>query len=480
MATISSAGIGSGLDVNSIVTQLVAIEKQPLTQLKSESTSLQTRLSTYGKIQSGLSALRDAAQALTRPDTWSQSTATSSDSTAVAVTTGVNTRPGNYALEVTHLASVQSNASRVYASADALVGEGTLRIELGTWGPGQSSFTPKAGATAVDFSAGPPAQSLAQLRDKINGASAGVTASVLTDASGARLVLRSNATGAENGFRVSVTDTDGTNGDNAGLSALAFDPAASISSLMQAVAAQNASAMLNGLAINSASNTLTDVLDGLSLTLGKVTTAPVQISTAQDNSAIRKSLDTFVSAYNDLNKLLGEQTKYDAATKVAGALQGDSAAVAIRNQMRSALGANSAASIQFTRVSDVGFDVQRDGSIKLDESKLSAGLANIAEMKKLFSTSDTVTPGNNGIATQLRTLGDRLLSVDGTVSTRTAGIRKSIDLNQDRQDQLSTRIDQIEKRLRAQYTALDTKMSTLNALSSYVTQQFSTSSTSKA
>ena len=473
MASISSIGIGSGLDIESVITQLVAVERAPVTKLQTEATSLQTKLSTYGKLQSGMAALRDAASALTRPSTWNATVGASSDTTSVAVTTSASTLPGSYSIEVQRLASVQSNATGVYASADALVGEGTLHIELGTWGAGQTSFTPKAGATAVDITVGPPAESLAQLRDKINASNSGVVASVLTDASGARLVLRSAATGEANGFRVGVSDNDGNNVDGIGLSALAFDPSAGILTMAQALAAANAAASLNGLPIASESNTLSNVLDGMTLTLGKVTTAPVLVEAKPDKESIRKALDGFVTAYNDLNKLVAEQTKYDAASKTAGVLQGDSAAVSIRSQMRSLLGSSSGASAMFTRLAEVGFDVQTDGSIKLDETKLANGLANLGEMKKLFSNSDLLTPANNGIATQLRAMADQVLGIEGSISTRTEGLRKRIDLNQDRQELLEDRIAMMEKRLRAQYTALDRQMASLNSLSNYVTQQLS-------
>jgi flagellar hook-associated protein 2 len=325
----------------------------------------------------------------------------------------------------------------------------------------------------VDISVGPPAESLAQLRDKINASNSGVVASVLTDASGARLVLRSAATGEANGFRIGVTDNDGGNFDGIGLSALAFDPSAGILTMAQALAAANAAASLNGLAISSQSNTLSNVLDGMTLTLGKPSAGPVLVEAKPDNASIRKALDSFVTAYNDLNKLVAEQTKYDAANKSAGTLQGDSAAVAIRTQMRSLVAASSGASAMFTRLAEVGFDVQTDGSIKLDETKLANGLANLGEMKKLFSNADLLTPANNGIATQLRAMADQVLGIEGSISTRTEGLRKRIDLNQDRQDMLEDRIAMMEKRLRAQYTALDRQMASLNGLSNYVTQQLS-------
>ena len=479
MATISSIGIGSGLDINSIITQLVAVERVPLNKLKTEASSLQTKLTTYGKVQSDLSALRDASSALTRTDTWGATTGTSSDPTAVAVTTSATTKTGIYTLEVQRLAASQSNATGVYASADSLVGEGTLRIELGTWGAGQTSFAPKAGATAVQITLGPPSQTLAQVRDQVNAANAGISASVLTDATGSRLVFRSIATGASNAFRVGVTGVGGVGVNLSGLAALGYDPSSGVSTMARSQVADNAAATLNNLAITSESNTLSNVLDGMSLTLMKVTTAPVQVTAAQDNASMRKALDSFVSAYNDLNKLLADQTKYDAATKAAGGLQGDSAAVGIRAQMRAMIGTTSTASTLFTRLSEIGFDVKLDGSLTLNDTKVNNALANVAETKKLFANSDLLVPGNNGIATQMRALADRLIGVDGTVSTRSEGLRKRIDLNQDRQELLTDRIAQIEKRLRAQYTALDRTMGQLTGLSSYVTQQFSSTNNSR-
>jgi flagellar hook-associated protein 2 len=472
MATISSLGIGSGIDVNSVISQLLAVERIPLTKLQTQATAMQTQLSTYGKLQSAMSTLRDAASALTKSDTWGQTVGTSSDASAVSVTTSTATLAGQYAVNVTALASVQSNVSAVYPSANSIVGEGTLRITLGGWsGTGGTTFTPKAGATAVDISAGPPAQSLAELRDKINAAGAGVTASVVTDSSGARLVIRSNATGESNGFRIGVTDNDGNNTDGLGLSALAYDPAAGVLTMGRALAASNAAATLNGMAISAESNTLTNVVDGLSLTLNKVTTAPVQLTAAQDNESLKKAMNTFVTAYNDLNKLIVDQTKYDTNNKKGDNLQGDSAAISMRAQMRSLVGATTSASSAFTRLADVGVDVQTDGSIKLNDSKFTQSLGNLAEIKKLFATSDTVTPANNGIATRMRNLADQMLGTDGSVKSRQEGLRSRIERNKDSQDAMTERIANVEKRLKLQYTALDRQMGQINGLSGYVTAQ---------
>ncbi len=470
MPSISSPGIGSGLDVNSIVTQLVAIEREPIKLLQQQATTVQSKLSIYGLIQSKLSALRDASAALTQSATWGQTLGSSSDPAAVGITTSSTTRAGSHTVQVTSLAAAQSAATATrYASVDAVFGEGTLQVQLGSWSGG--AFTPRSGAASVSITIGPGARTLAQVRDAINAGNAGVTASVLNDASGSRLVLRSSATGAENGFTVGVTDADGGNADASGLSALAYDPAGGATSLTLAQPAADAHALIDNLPVVSASNTLAGVIDGITLTLSKVTTGTVQVDAASDKDSIRKKIDAFVSAYNEVNALLAAQTKYDAASKVAGALQGDSAALGIRSQLRNLLGASSAASGVFGRLSDIGFDVKTDGSIAVNETKLGNGIANLAEIAKLFSGSDALVPANNGIATQLRKLTERMLAFDGTVQSHTEGLQNRLDQNRERQDRLESRVTRTEARLRAQYAALDTQMNQLAGLSNYVSQQ---------
>jgi flagellar hook-associated protein 2 len=478
MATISSPGVGSGLDVNSIVTQLVAIERQPIVQLQTQATSLQTKLSAFGKLQSDLSALRDAASALTSPSTWNQTSGTSSDTASVNVTTDTTNLPGTYSVQVTQLAQSQSNISKTYSAATDLVGEGTIHIELGTWGAG-NSFTAKPGATAIDISVGPPAKSLAEVRDMVNAANAGITATVLSDASGSRLVFRSSATGAVNGFKITVTDADSNNVDTSGLSALAYDPSVGVVTMAQALAAANASALINGAPVSSTSNTLTNVVDGMTLQLQQVTTAPVQVTTAADQDAIRKKVEAFVTAYNDLNNELATQTKYDPASKTAGTLQGDSTAVSLRTSLRNTLRGNSAASTTFTRLADIGFDVQQDGSIKLDSKKLANALANLGELKKLFSNTDVAVPANNGFATLFRTQADQAMGVAGSIASRSDGLRDSISRNEKRQAELEARVALTEARLRKQYTTLDAQMGQLQSLSTYVTQQMAVLTNSK-
>jgi len=458
MTTISSPGIGSGLDVNSIITQLLAIERQPIVQLQSKATQIQSQISEYGKLQSLTSAFRDAASALTKSDTWGQTVGTSSNATAVGIVVKSGAVVGNYSLQVQSLAAAQSLASGVFASSAEAPGAGTLRIELGSWGPGQSSFTPKSGATAVDITV-EATDTLAQVRDKINAANAGVTAMVLNDGNGARLLMRSTATGTESAFRTS------------GMAALDFDPSSGPGAMTQTQAAANAAATIDGLAISSQSNTLADLVDGITLTLGQVTTDPVELKVVQDNESLKQAVQNFADSYNALASLIAKQVKYDAGSKVAGPLQGDSSAIGMQRQLRTMMGSSSSASSVFSRLSDVGLELQVDGSIKVKADKLDAALANLPELKKLFANDDIAVPANNGIARQFRTMTDAMLGVDGALTTRTDGLRKRVEMNQSDQDRLEQRVAMTEARLRARYTALDATLGRLSGISSYVTQQ---------
>jgi len=474
--TLSSAGVGSGLDVQSIVTALVNAESIPLNSLKTAETTLQTKLSTFGTVQSYLSAFRDAAAALSHGSTFAQTVGSSSSPGVVDITTGANTPEGNYTVEVQQLAASQTLATGAYASSDALVGQGSLSIQLGTIGSDGTSFT-AGSSSAVNISVS-ATDTLANVRDKINSSGAGVTASILNDGSGSRLVLKSTNTGAANAFTVTATDSDGNNTDASGLSRISYDPSLPSSQMTKPVSAADAKATINGLPVSSSINSLTEVLDGITLKLGAVTTGAVTLTAKSDTDSIKKAMTTFVDAYNKLNSYLADQTKYDASTKVAGVLQGDSTANSIRSQMRSIMSSSTGASATFSRLSDIGFDIAKDGTLSINDSKLTSSLGNLAEVKKLFTNTDLSTTGNDGIASQLRSLTDGMLNSTGMLTTHTQGIQSSITRNEDRQAQMQTRIDQYEARVRAQYTALDSTMSTLNNLSSYLTQQLTAMSNS--
>jgi flagellar hook-associated protein 2 len=351
-----------------------------------------------------------------------------------------------------------------------VIGSGTLSIELGAWSSGGDSFTPKAGTTAVTIAVAPGRDTLVALRDAINAANAGVVASIVNDASGARLVLRSGESGTENGFRISVADDDGDGADASGLSRLAYDPATAASQMTRTQAAGNAQATINGVAVSSATNTLSGVVDGLTIRLARTTAAPVDIEVARDDASIKKSLSTFVSTYNELVKLLRSQTSYDEASKQGGVLQGDRAATALTASLRSLIGGSTGAGGPFARLADIGLEPQRDGSLKIVDSKLDAAIGRAGELETFFGR-DAEGRDLDGFAVLLRSFADGVAGSGGLLASRTDGVKQRIERANDSAARLEDRLLLVEQRLRATYTRLDTNMASLTGLQDYVSQQ---------
>jgi flagellar hook-associated protein 2 len=471
--TISSAGIGSGLDVSGIISKLMATEQAPLTKLRTEATVMQTKLSAFGQMQSLMSGFRDTLSPLYTADNYGLTAASSADSASVAVTSTAKAATGTYAVSVTTLAAAQTTVSTAgqFTDSTSVVGTGSLTIRLGSWDAGQTTFTPKTGSADIVVPIGASENTLAGVRDKINAANAGVRASIVTDASGARLSLTSTTTGADNGFRITATDDDGNNTDAAGLSRVAFDPAGGATQMSRTQAAANTAATINGIAVTSTTTTLTDVVEGMTFTLNKVTTSPVTVTVSRNNDALKGMVNNMIKAFNQLNGFLDEATKYDQSSKAAGLLQGDRTAVGLQNQLRAQLGANGAASSVFGTLSSIGVEFQKDGSLKLNDTKFAKALDNMPELQKALGNWTAATPSTNGFAKKLAIWADGLLGTQGTLASKQNSIKTQITNNGKDQVKVSERLAAIEKRLRAQYSALDSTMSQANALQSYVQQQ---------
>lgn len=466
MATISSPGIASGLDVTSIVSQLVALEKAPLATLQTQATSIQSKVSTYGTIKSQVSSLRDAAAKLATDSAWNAVSASSSDAASVGVTASNGAPTTSISMTVSNLAKAQGTASSAVATGSG-VGTGTLSIEIGRWSGGV--FTPGAAAAATSITIGAGEDSLNAIAAKINDAKAGVSATVLKDASGERLLLRSDATGEENGFRITTTDDDGNPNDAAGLSRLAYNPGTATGGMTLTQGAENAVATVNGVTITSASNTLGDSLQGLTLQLSKVTTTPVEISVKNDPEVARKNLQAFAEAYNTLNATMATATRYDATSKVAGPLQGDSTAVGLQNALRSMMRSVTGSS-PFSRLADIGIEAKTGGALSIDTQKLDAALTNHEGLQALFTTTSTDATAR-GFGLKVRDFADGLLAVNGLVSTKTESLQSAFKRNGVEQERINDRAARSEKRLLAQYNAMDAAVGQLNGLSAFVSQQ---------
>ena len=483
--SISSAGLGSGLDVKGIISSLMAVEAQPLQLLQDKASTVSTEISAVGQIQSLTSTMADKASALQSSSLWTQTTSSTSDATiATADTSGGTAAAGDYSVSVQQLAQGQTVTSTVAAGTSLTAG--TLTIQLGTYAtdgatPPNTTFTNGPNA-AVSITIGAGDTSLASIRDKINSAGAGVSASIITDATGSRLSLRSTTTGAANGFKIAATEATDDGDPTTGLSALSFDgtTGATSSQLSLNQYAANAKATVNGIAVESSTNTLSNISDGLSLTLAKVSATPVDITVSSDTASMQKAITDFVSAYSALQSYISLETKYDSTQAVQpgtarqdSPLTGDASVIGFQNQLRAIVNTTSTTSSMFARLSDIGIAVQTDGTLAVGSStKLTSALQHPDELSKLFSTYGT-TNENTGIAVRFANLGHNAITVNGSLYSRADGLRGELSRNQTEQDNMQTHLDATQARLTAQYQALDTTMSQMTALSSYVSQQVS-------
>ena len=387
---LSSPGIGSSLDVNSIVTQLMSTERRPLTLLQQKEAKLQSTLSAFGQVKSALATFQSSVSSLSDVKQFQVVKATPSDATVMTASATSSAAPGNYAIEVSKLAQAQKLATAGQASTSAAIGIGTLTFEFGTSGTAPPSFATNGnGAKTITIDS--TNNSLAGIRDAINKADMGVSATIVNDGGTApnRLVLTSKSTGAANSMKISVA------GDSGLQSLLTHDPAdAATDKMTQTIKAQNAEFMVDGLPVSKASNHVTDLIEGVTLDLTKTNVgSPTTLAVAQDTSAVVTSVTKFVTAFNAINKTLTDASSYNAATKSAAILNGDSTVRSMQSQLRGILSSAVAGGYgEFDRLSDVGVSLQKDGTLTLDATKLNKALStNFNDVAGLFAAAGKTT-----------------------------------------------------------------------------------------
>jgi len=435
-----SGVVGGMIDVNALVSQLMEIERQPLNRLQQRETQIQSRLSAFGRVSSALSTLDTALNALTRASTFAAGKATVSGDAVAAVTSGAPT-PASYAVSVTQLARGQSTASARVPTASTEVGSGKVTIHSGDGSQVLGTFE------VGDSGPG----TLTELRDEINAANIGVRASLVGDGGEVRLVLNARETGAANAFLV---ETD------AGLAALAF---------ADQQTAQDAAFSINGLALTSAANTVSDAIEGVVLTLTKApppgsppgATVDSEVVVDADSEKIAAAIKDFVKAYNDVEKLIVDLTKYDPDTKTAAVLNGESVLRRVQSDLRSiARSAMTAAEGDFSRLGEIGITAAADGSLAIDEAKLvEIAAADPAKLARLFTTESTIET-EQGFAVRLRAKVKLIIDPDGTLDARQDGLRASIKSLDQQQERMEARLEMIEQRLRRQYSQLDALLTT--------------------
>ena len=410
---ITLSGAGSGLDIDSLVSQLVAAERQrPEQRLSLSEATAQARFSVFGQLKSAVSVFQSAVQKLDNPATFQSMSINSSDSDVVSVSTNGTAANGNYAVQVSKLAAAHSLASGSFVDSDTSeVGTGTLTIRFGTtdYDGGTDSYN--------DFSLNPEREiltleidssnnTLQGVSDAINAAAAGVSSTVVNDGSGYRLLLSSEFNGAENSLEVSALDDDGLDLDNAGLSQLSFN--SGVTHMAQTVAASDAALTINGLAVTSASNRVDTALDGVVLELKQLSTEPVQVAVNRDLAGMEASVRSFVTEFNKLQTGLSAVAGYNADTEQGGLLQGDFTINALEGRIRSVLrGGASGVQGELQYLADLGILTQNDGTLAVEGDALSKALTErLPEVIALFSalgqaTDSGVSYVGGGDATQV-------------------------------------------------------------------------------
>ncbi len=388
---ISAPGIGSNLDVNGIVSQLMAIERRPVTLLDRKEAGYQSKLSAYGNLKSALASFQSAMSGLNSVSRFQSLSATPADPTILTASASSTAVPGSYTVQVNQLAQAQTLAATGQTSADAAIGAGattTLTFQFGTISGGTltagvysgATFTPDATQATGTVTITSSNNTLNGIRDAINAANIGVTATVVNDGSATpyRLVLASSSTGASKSMKVTVA------GDATLDGLLAYDPAGT-QNLTQSSAAQNATLTVNGIAVSSASNTVSEAIQSVTLNLAKVGTTSLAV--ARDSVAVQSAVAAFVKGYNDVNKTLTDLSSYNAATKRGAILQGDATVLTLQSQLRNALTSTlTGLSGSLTSLSQIGVAIQKDGTLALDSAKLATASAdNFNDIAALFA-----------------------------------------------------------------------------------------------
>lgn len=394
---ITSSGVGSGLDISGIISQLMTVEQQPLTVLNTKEFGLQSKLSALGTLKGALSQFQTSVKTLTNPKQFDQISSSVSDSTIATVSTTSGAQLGSFSLEVSQLATGHKVNSGVFSKTSDAVGTGKLSIQLGAYTEGVFSANPDQSVMSVTIDS--TNNSLAGVRDAINQASGKVTASIVNDGTGNRLVLSSKDTGTANSIKITVEDDDSTNTDASGLSQLAFDSGSAIGAgqnMSELQTAKNALMKIDGLTVSKSSNTVSDAVEGVTLTLSKITTTPVTVSVARSSSTVSAAIQSFVKSYNDLSSTLTElgHYSYDSSTKQkdVGALQGERSLRSVQTQLRNVLGGVLEGGGSYARLSDVGITFNKDGTLALDSSKLDTAIKdNYSSVATLFAANASPT-----------------------------------------------------------------------------------------
>lgn len=448
---IQSLGIGSGLDVQALVTQLVQAERAPTdSRLTRETQKIATQVSALGTLKGALAGFQSTLEPLAGIDQFSLFTATPANADMLGATADATAVPGTYTVETTQLAQPEQLISTAFSGgASATVGYGTLSLQLGA----DQSF-----AVTLDAQHA----TLADVRNAINSAkdNPGINATLVYGVNGAQLVLTSAATGASQTIKVSASGGDG------GLAKLAYAPDAT-GNYTEQQAAQDAIVLISGVEHHSASNVVTGAIDGITLTLKTANQGtPTTLTVANDQAGVVANIQKFVSAYNSMRTQLSGLGSYNATTKSGGPLLGDWLLSDVSAQMvRGATDRVAGLANAYGSLAAIGITTDANGQLQLDSTRLNAALAaNPDAIAQLFG-------GTNGVGTRLNSAIDKLLASSGAIAARNNNLTDAQQTVSDATRRLNDQMAVVQQRYLAQFNALDTLMAQLQQTSTFLTQQ---------
>ncbi|WP_019027003.1 flagellar filament capping protein FliD [Colwellia piezophila] len=462
MPNLTFTGIGSGLQVSDIVNAIVGAEKAPfVSRTNAQQGKITTDISAIGALKSALESVTDSIEALADTDKYQLRSAKGTDS-FITLSASKDTQIGHYSVEVDALAQSHKLMSSAIDGEEA-VGEGTLNIAVAS-----GNFDIVVSAT----------DTLSDIRDAINDSTDNdsIIATIITDNDGQHLIMTSRETGVANTITTTVTDSDGNNSDNLGLSRLAYDvsdpdPLLHITNLSEVTAALDAQITIDGtLVVSSSTNEFKNVIDGVDITVKKIHDVDddiSQISFTENNSNIRSGIEKFIESYNELLKLsniLGQ-----AGESGAGPLAGDSLLRGVMGKLRQELSKGfDIGNGKTLSLSELGVHSDRYGVLTLDTDDLNDFIDSDIDGVQLFFVG---TDSTNGFANSLKSLTEFYTDKEGIIQNRIDSGKNRLDRLDDDSLAFARKMDSLEARLFAQYNAMDLIVAGLNATSSYLMAQ---------
>jgi len=439
---ISLGGLASGMDTQSIIEQLVALEKQPIYRYEAEISQINKQKDAWRDVNSRLSSLSDKLSDLKFSSTYNSRVAESSDEEVANATASNNTAESVYDLNITNLAKTHRISSSKQSDSTSDLGySGTININ----------------GNDIDIAA---ADSLNDFKDVINNTeSLGAKASIIDNT----LVLESTETGTDNSL--SISDTTGTVLQDLGI--LDGD-GITISNEIQA--AENAQLSINGINIESQSNNVDQAIVGMKFELNSTGTSTIEVS--KDTAKAEEAVQAFVDQYNSLVGFIDEKSNYSSGTDTAAILQGDSTLMRLQSRLRKDLMDSVETGGNLTHISQLGISIDQDGVMTLDNDKLTEALNNDSTAVTNFFNAETSEDGFDGVANKLDGYVDQLIkSNTGLIPSRIESFDKEINSLNDSIEDVEDRVEMSRERYTQQFTAMETALSEMQQQSSWMQSQ---------